>query len=84
MELTRREVEECRGRFDFVEVNTGEVEAEGCRCSLLGEVSRTKGVAAAAAAAGAARAAPAAASLGKRWRDASGCGRLVAPGSNGP
>lgn len=71
MDLTRREVEECRGRFDFVVVNTGEVEAEGCRCSLLGEVSRTKGAVAAAA------------GLGKRWRDTSGKCRLVAPDSNG-
>ena len=81
MGLTRREVEECRGRFDFVVVNNGEVEAEGCRCSLLGEVWRTKG--AVAAAAPAAPAAAAAAGLGKRWRDTSEKCRLVAPDSNG-
>lgn len=38
MDLTRRVVEECRERIDFAVVNIGEVEAEGCRCSLVGEV----------------------------------------------
>ena len=80
MDLMRQEVEEGRGRCGFVVVNIGEGEAEGCRCSLLGEVSHTKGVAADTAPAAAA----AAAGLGKRWWDGSRNCRLVAPGSNGP
>ena len=63
MDLTRPEVEDEKGRFGIgigiglVAVCIGAMEAEDCRCSLVGVVSYMKGVAA---------------GLGKRWGDDQG------------